>query len=257
MRRLRPLLLAALVGLAFASRAEAISFTEFFNCANTGLAPSTITCDQPWRNMSANIGSYMSIVSNHAQDTIQAPDSESVLRADVNLATATHYAEAKVTVPAGNTNTVRGGMAVRMDGTGDTPGSNSTYYQCRLDFASDTTKAWNILKFNSGSYTGTIAGPTSVTWTAGDILGCSASGAGGSNVTVTIYKNRVSIGSGVDASGLSSSFVRTGIIGRTNSGDSPMQLDDFQACDGAAPCAGGAPTGPACGSANLLLGVGC
>lgn len=182
------------------------TITEDFNTADTG----TLGPDLTW----TEVAGVWEVFSNSA-----TANSGTVLisaRAEHNLATANHYAQAVCSSSVGNSS--RGGVATRFDPAAE------TYYAF---FRSHTAPNGNrIAKMVAGTQTN-LASDTTNAIASGSVLKLRTTGS-----SLTGYDDGVSYLAVTDTS--ITGNLRTGIVGMSNGGNRRFTIDDFEASDIAA-----------------------
>jgi len=205
--------------------AGGVTLTESFNKANNGLGP-----DLSWSQVG---GTGWVVLTNqaHMTENLQAII---LARADSDLATDDHYAQAQLTLTA-TVNYCIAGPIVRKDAT-----ATMTYYVVRL--FQGAASQYDLYKSVAGTLTALGSADTTTTYTAGATIKISADGS-----TISAYKNGVALSMSPQTDTAIAGNLRTGLYGYTESG-SLIDADVFQAEDVAA---GGATLTPPAGSGAL------
>ena len=186
------------------------TITESFNVANQdALGP-----DLSWTEMDA---SDWDVVSNAAELITNATTNNSPARADTDLATDDHYAEATLLAQAG-AGTRNGGVIARKDST-----TTLTYYH--FDVLPQASNAWRTFRRSTGTFTA-IGVDTAVSWVSGDVIKGQADGS-----SIQRFKNGVSQDTVTDS--IITGNLRSGITART----AGWRLDVFTGADVAAAAA--------------------
>lgn len=182
------------------------SIAESFNTADS----ATLGPDLSW----TKIGIGASIVSNRCRFT---SGSATVVRADSDLASADHAAEAKLYFSSGSGNAGMGPIC-RKDSS-----ATLTYY---LFWITWSGSAWvaTMYKAIGGALTALGTAGVTVTFASGDTVKISANG-----TTIKGYINDTEIMSRTDSS--ITSGTRTGARGYDNASGVNPEIDDFAAAD--------------------------
>lgn len=206
--------------------ARAVSIAEDWNCADS----ASLTCDLTWTEIE---GSNWQILTNRANMSLPSGAVQSA-RADSDLATDDHYAQATLVSWTGTAGGIYGAVFCRKDST-----ATVTYYVFRAQ--TNFTPEHDMYKYVSG--TATQLGSTDATDpVAGEVIRVEADG---STITGKI-NGATSVGPVTDTA--ITGNLRTGIYGYMDGAGDTINLDDFSAADLAA---------AGCTPRRMLLGVGC
>ena len=185
------------------------TITEDWNCADS----ASLTCDLTWTEI---VGTSWGIVSNAAK--ISGNVTENVARADSDLASDDHYAQATISSFTNGASPLDGDVIARKDGT-----ATQTFYlwQGRIDLF-----VYRLFKDVAGSFT-QLGSDVAEIPTAGDIIKLQCDGS-----TIKGYRNGTEKISATDTAIVDN--LRCGIRGYCGGAAQDVVLDDWSAADLAA-----------------------